>query len=349
MKANRPLLVGVLAASVLAVSACGGARSSDEGGAAATGGEKYTIKFSHVVAAATPKGKAAVKFKELAESKSNGRIEVQVFPNSELYGDKDEFQALQSNSVQMLAPSSAKFTTVAPSVQVLDLPFLFDTPADIPRIVSPDTEVGKAIFANEKLGAKNMKPLGLWDSGLKHLSSNKPMKTPADLSGLKMRIQPSDVLKSQFQAWKANPTPMAFSEVYNAMQQGVVDGSENPWSNIQSQKMHTVQKHITESAHGYLGYILVVNNDFYTGLPDDLQKVIDESAEESSSYNREIAEEVNNEAKKTIQDAGTTTIYTPTDEERQAFKDAVVPSVWNQFRDLIGPEIIDELLQGQNA
>ena len=140
---------------------------------------------------------------------------------------------------------------------------------------------------------------------------------------------------------------MAFSEVYNAMQQGVVDGGENPWSNIESQKMHTVQKHITESGHGYLGYILVINNTFYNGLPDDLKKVVTDAAKESGDYNRQVAEEVNQESKKKIQAAGTTTIYTPTDAERKALKDAVVPAVWNQFKDLIGAEIIDELLKAQ--
>lgn len=346
MKPQRPAVVCVLAASALVLSGCGGARSSgDDDGSG--GGQKFTIKFSHVVAPTTPKGKASLKFKELAESKSGGRLTVQVFSNSELYGDKDEFQALQSNSAQMLAPSSAKFTTVAPELQVLDLPFLFDSPTDIPKVVSEDTKVGKAIFENKKLAAKDMKPLGLWDAGLKQLSSNKPMKTPADLAGQKIRIQPSDVLRAQFVAWKANPTPMAFSEVYNALQQGVVDGAENPWSNIESQKMNTVQKHITESKHGYLGYILVINSKFYDGLPDDLKKVVDDAAHESSEYNREVAEEVNQDSKKKIEAAGTTTIYTPTDQERKAFKDVVVPSVWNQFKDLIGADIIDELLKAQ--
>lgn len=347
MKSHTLLrVVATSVVSAVALTACGGARSGDSGQGE---GQEYTIKFSHVVAPTTPKGRAALKFKELAESKSDGRLKVEVFPNSELYGDKDEFQALQSNSVQLLAPSTAKFTTVAPEVQVLDLPFLFDTPEDIAKVAAPDTAVGKAIFANPKLSAKNMKPLGLWDAGLKQLSSNRPMKTPADLAGLKMRIQPSDVLRSQFVAWRANPTPMAFSEVYNAMQQGVVDGSENPWSNFESQKMNTVQKHLTESNHGYLGYILVINNTFYDGLPDDLKKVVDEVAAESSEFNRQVAEEVNEESKKKVEAAGTTTIFTPSAAERDAFKQIVVPSVWNQYRDLIGSDIIDELLKGQRG
>lgn len=344
-RATTPLVIGALAAA-LALAACG-ARG---GGAATTGdssGQTFTLKFSHVTTATTPKGRAAEKFKELLEQKSGGRITVQVFHNSELYGDKDEFQALQSNSVQVLAPSSAKFTTVAPELQVLDLPFLFDKPEDIPKIAAPDTAVGKAIYANEKLAAKNMLVLGLWDSGMKHLSSNEPMRSPADLKGLRFRIQPSDVLKAQFETWGAQPTPLAFAEVYNAMQQGLIDGGENTYSNIESQKMHTVQKHLTETAHGYLGYVLVVNTQFYNSLPDDLKKAVDEASAESSEFNRTVAEEVNQESKKKIEAAGTTTIYTPTEQERKALKVAVVPTVWDKFRPLIGAELIDELLKNQ--
>ncbi len=344
----RTAFVATAAVAALVMSGCGARGGGTTTDAGADGGETFTLKFSHVVAATTPKGQAAEKFKELVESKSDGRITVQVFANSELYGDKDEFQALQSNSVQMLAPSSAKFTTVAPKLQVLDLPFLFDTPEDIPTVAAPDTAVGKAIFANEKLAEKDMKVLGLWDSGMKHLSSNDVMKTPADLKGKRFRIQPSDVLKSMIEAWGGQPTPMAFAEVYNALQQGLIDGQENTYSNMESQKMNTVQKHITESAHGYLGYILVINSTFYDSLPDDLKTAIDESAAEASEYNREVATDINLESKKVIEEAGTTEIYVPTDAERQAFKDAVVPSVWNAYKDLIGPEIIDELLAAQN-
>jgi C4-dicarboxylate-binding protein DctP len=336
-------LVGAAAVVLsVAVAGCGGARSGGGGGG---DGDTYTIKFSHVVTADTPKGKAAEEFKKIVEEKSDGRVKVEIYPNSELYGDEDELQALQSNSVQMLAPSSAKFTTLAPELQVLDLPFLFDSVEDIPEVVSPDTEVGKAIFENEKLAKNNAKVLGLWDNGLKQLSSNSPMRQPSDLKGLSFRIQPSDVLRSQFKKWGAASTPMAFAEVYSALQQGVIDGQENPYSNIESQKMHTVQKHITESNHGYIGYVLVINNEFFESLPDDLQTVVQESADEASTYNREVAAQVNADAKKAIEDEGSTTIYTLTPEERQAFKDAVVPSVWQQYAEIIGQDLVDELLK----
>lgn len=341
------LLLGLMV--ILAVAAIGcGARGGGAGGGGGGGdGENFTIKFSHVVTPETPKGMAADRFKELVEEKSDGRITVEVYSNSELYGDEDELQALQSGAVQMLAPASAKFTTIAPQLQVLDLPFIFDDVDDIPEIVSPDSDVGKAIYENERLASKNVQVLGLWDNGLKQLSSNTEMREPGDLQGLKFRIQPSDVLRSQFQAWDASSTPLAFAEVYNALQQGVVDGQENPYSNIESQNMQTVQEHITESNHGYIGYVLVINTDFFDKLPDDLKDVVTESADEASTYNREIAAELNEEARTTIEEGGTTEIYELSDEERQAFKDAVVPSVWEKHADVIGQDLIDELLEKQ--
>ncbi len=342
---RRRAVVAALAAA-LALSACGGARGGGGGGGE---GQTFTIKFAHVVTPQTPKGQAAEKFKEVAEREGDGRLKVEVFPNSELYGDKDELQALQNGAVQMLAPASAKFTTIAPQLQVLDLPFLFDSVEEIPEVASPDTPVGKAIFENQALAEKNVKVLNLWDNGLKQLSSNRPMNTPANLKGLKFRIQPSDVLRDQFAAWGASSTPLAFAEVYNALQQGVVDGQENPYSNIESQNMHTVQKHITESNHGYIGYVLVVNQDFYEGLPDDLKQAVDTAAQESSDFNREVAANINQEAKKTVEQAGTTRITVLDEQQRKAFKDAVVPSVWQKHAGVIGQELIDELLQDEQS
>jgi len=333
----------VLAAVSLALTAC-----SRGGGAGGSGdGVQYTIKFSHVVTAKTPKGQAAEKFKELVEEKSKGRIKVEVYPNSELYGDEGELQALQSGAVQILAPSSAKFTTIAPELQVLDLPFLFRSPDDIDKVIGADTTVGKAIYENPELAKRNIRVIGLWDNGFKQLSSNKKISGPADLKGQKIRIQPSDVLRSQFEAWGAQPTPMAFGEVYNAMQQGVIDGGENTWSNIESQKMHTVQKFIVESKHGYLGYVLVINQQFLNSLPADLRTVVTQAADESTEFIRKIALDVNATSRQKIIDAKTSEVSTLTDEQREAFKSAVVPSVWNRYAPVIGRELIDDLLKRQ--
>lgn len=345
-KSRAGLAVGLVAATSLVLAGCGGARSGSGGGDA--GGDKtYTLKFSHVTTENTPKGKAAVKFKELLEQKSGGKIKVEVYPNSELYGDKDEMQALQSNSVQMLAPASAKFTTIAPALQVLDLPFLFDSVEDIPTVASKDTVVGKAIYANPKLAEKGIKVMGLWDNGLKQLSANKPLKAPKDVAGQSYRIQPSDVLRSQMQAWGGKATPMAFSEVYNALQQGVIDGQENTYSNIASQKMHTVQKHLSETNHGYIGYVLVVNQKWFDELPPDLQKAVTEASDEATVHNREVAEQVNQDAKAEIVKAGTTQIFVPSEAERDAFKAAVVPKVWKQYESVLGKDVVTELLSKQ--
>jgi C4-dicarboxylate-binding protein DctP len=345
-------LVGVVAISALALTSCGGARSGDGDGdgAGASGGdgEKFTLKFAHVTTDSTPKGTAAIWFEEELEKRTDGRIDVEVYSNSSLYGDKDEMQAVQQNSVQMLAPASAKFTTVAPALQVLDLPFLFDTPDDIPAVAAPDTAVGKAIFANEDLASKNMKVLGLWDSGMKQIHSNNLTAKPADMEGKKYRIQPSDVLKSQIEAWGGSAEAIAFAEVYSALQQGVIDGGENTYSNIESQKMHTVQSNIAESNHGYIGYILVVNTEFYDSLPADLQEILVKTADDASTYNRDNVVSLNQKSKETIEAEGTTEINVWTEEERQAFKDVVVPSIYEQYRDVIGDEIIDELLAAQD-
>jgi C4-dicarboxylate-binding protein DctP len=336
---RRVLLVAVLLLAIV-LSGCG-LRGSGQPGATQA---QFTIRFSHVVTPATPKGQAALKFKEVVEQRSGGRVAVQVYPNSELYGDEDEMQALQSGAVQVLAPASSKFTTIAPALQVLDLPFLFDSVQDIPRVVSRDSPVGRGIFENKTLADRNIKVLELWDNGLIQLSSNKRMISPADLAGLRFRIQPSDVIRSQFTAWGAQSTPMAFGEVYNALQQGVIDGEENSYSNIYSQKMHTVQRYITEINNGYIGYILVINQKFFDGLPPDLRQVVLDASRDSAAYNREIAAGLNEKAKQDIQQAGTTEIDVLTPDQRKAFADAVVPSVWNQYADVIGRDIINQLL-----
>lgn len=343
--------LAIVAVGALTLAGCGGARDGGDGGdgGEASGGDAktFTLKFSHVTTDSTPKGTAAIWFEEELEKRTDGRIDVEVYSNSSLYGDKDEMQAVQQNSVQMLAPASAKFTTVAPALQVLDLPFLFDTPDDIPSVAAPDTAVGKAIFANDDLEAKNMKVLGLWDSGMKQIHSNNLTQKPADMEGKKYRIQPSDVLKSQIEAWGGSAEAIAFAEVYSALQQGVIDGGENTYSNIESQKMHTVQSNIAESNHGYIGYILVVNTEFFDSLPEDLQEILVKTAEDASTYNRDNVVALNQESKETIEADGTTEINVWTDEERQAFKDVVVPSIYEQYRDVIGTDIIDELLASQ--
>lgn len=329
-------VIGAVSALTLTMSSC--ARVSE------ASGDTYTIKFSHVTPPGSPKGQAAEEFKRVVEEESDGKIKVEIYPNSELYGDEDELQALQKNSVQMLAPSGAKLSAIAPQLQVLDLPYVVESPEDIPEVFGPDTSIGKAVYENKTLADKGVKVLGMLDNGIKHVSSNRQMTSPKDLQNLRFRIQPSEVIKDQIEAWGGSGTPMSFSEVYTSLQTGVIDAQENTYASIEEQKMHTVQKHITETHHGYVGYIMVINEDFYESLPQELQEDVDAASEAASDLNREVAAKYNAEAKQKILEAGTTEITTLTPDQHKAFKDAVVPEVWQNHADVIGQALIDELI-----
>ena len=226
------------------------------------------IKFSHVVATDTPKGQAAERFKEQAEKLTKGRVKVEVYPNSQLYKDKEELEALQLGAVQMLAPSLAKFGPLGvKEFEAFDLPYIFPSKAALYAVT--EGPIGKGLL--KKLEPKGITGLAYWDNGFKIMSANKPLHVPADFRGQKMRIQSSKVLDAQMRALGANPQVLAFSEVYQALQTGVVDGTENPPSNMYTQKMHEVQKHLTVSNHGYLGYAVIVNKKFWDGLPAEVQ------------------------------------------------------------------------------
>ncbi len=297
------------------------------------------IKFSHVVAPDTPKGRAAEKFKQLAEQMTKGKVKVEIYPNSQLYKDREEIEALQSGAVQMLAPSMAKFGPMgAREFELFDLPFLFPDQEVLHRVM--DGEVGKKLFA--KLDTKGVTGLAYWDNGFKQMSSNKPMHHVADFSGLKMRIQSSKVLTAQMKALGANPQVMAFSEVYTALQQGVVDGTENPVSNFYTQKMNEVQKHMTMSNHGYLGYAVIVNKAFWDGLPADIRSELTEAMKEATAYERSIAQSDNDDALAKVIAAKTTTVYELTPAEREEWKKALLP-VHKEFEDVIGKDLIQSV------
>ena len=285
--------------------------------------EPILIKFSHVVAADTPKGKAADKFRELAEKYTGGAVKVQVFPNSTLYKDKEELEALQLGSVQMLAPSLSKFGPLGVrEFEVFDLPYLFDNYQELHRVLNG--AVGQQLFS--KLESRGIHGLAYWDNGFKVMSANTPIKTPEDLRGKKMRIQSSKVLEEQFREVKAIPQVMAFSEVYQALQTGVVDGTENTVSNYYTQKVHEVQKHITLTDHGYIGYALITNKKFWDGLPPKVRTQLDRAVKESTEYGNRIAKEENDASLAAVRKTGKTQVYTPTEAERLAFKKAMLPT-----------------------
>ncbi|KGJ08888.1 TRAP transporter substrate-binding protein [Paracoccus sphaerophysae] len=301
--------------------------------------QDVTIKFSHVVAPDTPKGKAAEKFKELAEKYTEGKVKVEVYPNSQLYKDKEELEALQLGAVQMLAPSLAKFGPLGISdFEAFDLPYIFDGYDQLRKVT--DGEVGKGMLA--KLEDKGIKGLAFWDNGFKIMSANSKLHTPDDFLGLKMRIQSSKVLEAQMNALGAVPQVMAFSEVYQALQTGVVDGTENPPSNMYTQKMHEVQKHATLSNHGYLGYALIVNKKFWDGLPEDVRASLDKAVAEATEYGNGIAKEENDKALQAMKDAGKTEFHELTPEEKTAWVEALTP-VREEMADRIGADLIKSI------
>jgi C4-dicarboxylate-binding protein DctP len=297
------------------------------------------IKFSHVVAVDTPKGQAAERFKKLVEERTKGQVKVEVYPNSQLYKDKEEMEALQLGAVQMLAPSLAKFGPLgAREFEVFDLPFIFDNYDDIHKI----TQGPIGLNLLKKLDNKGIIGLAYWDNGFKVMSANKPLRTPADFRGLKMRIQSSKVLDSEMRALGASPQVMAFSEVYQALQTGVVDGTENPPSNLYTQKMHEVQKFVTVSNHGYLGYAVIVNKAFWEGLPVDIRKTLEGAIQEATKVANDLAKKDNEEALAAVRKSGKTEIIQLTPEERKAWKKVLI-KVHQDHADKIGKDLIQSI------
>jgi C4-dicarboxylate-binding protein DctP len=282
--------------------------------------DPIVIKFSHVVAVNTPKGAAAEHFKKLAEERTKGRVKVEVYPNSQLYKDKEEMEMLQIGAVQMLAPSLAKFAPLGlKEFEVFDLPFIFDDYKDLHAVTQGP--VGAKLL--KKLETKGLIGLAYWDNGFKVMSANKPLKTVADFRGQKMRIQSSKVLDSQIRAVGAIPQVMAFSEVYQALQTGVVDGTENPPSNLYTQKMHEVQKYVTMSNHGYLGYAVLVNRKFWMGLPADIRTALESAMKDATKFANDIAKKDNDDAMAAVKKSGKSQIITLTPAERQTWKKAM--------------------------
>ncbi|MCQ9327952.1 TRAP transporter substrate-binding protein [Pelistega suis] len=293
------------------------------------------IKFSHVVAADTPKGQGAAMFKKLAEEKFPGRVTVEVYPNSSLYGDGKEMEALLTNNVHMLAPSLAKFDKFTPKIQIFDLPFLFDDIKAVERFQA--SEKGKELL--NSMRDKGITGLTYWNNDLKQLSANKALRVPTDARGQKFRVQASEVLDAQFKQILAIPRKMAFAEMYQGLQTGVVNGAENPYSNIYSQKIHEVQKYITESNHGLLSYMVIVNTKFWDELPADIRTGLQEVLDQVTVEINKVSHDFNLADKKKIVEAGTTEIITLTDEERAKWREAMRP-VWKKFEDQIGADLI---------
>lgn len=297
------------------------------------------IKFSHVVAQHTPKGQAADYFKKQVEVRTKGRVKVEVYPNSQLFKDSEEMEALQLGSVQMLAPSLAKFGPLGlKEFEVFDLPFIFDDYTELHKVTQGP--VGAKLL--KSLEKKGLMGLAYWDNGFKVMSCNKPLRNVADFKGQKMRIQSSKVLEAQMRSVGAIPQVMAFSEVYQALQTGVVDGTENPPSNLYTQKFFEVQKYVTLSNHGYLGYAILVNKKFWMGLPADIRSILDGAMKDATVFANNVAKKDNDEAMAAVKKSGKCQIITLTPQERDAWKKAM-DKAHKDSMSRIGAGIVNEV------
>ena len=322
----------ILAAASVAALALAGPASAQS---------PIVIKFSHVVASNTPKGAAAEKFKELAEKYTDGKVKIEIYPNSTLYKDKEELEALQLGAVQMLAPSNSKFGPIGVrEFEVFDLPYILP---DLPTLRKvTDGPLGAKLL--KLLQPKGMTGLAYWDNGFKQMTANKKLITPNDYKGLKFRIQSSKVLEAQFRTLGAIPQVMAFSDVYQALQTGVVDGQENTYSNIYTQKMHEVQKYITATNHGYIGYVVVVNKKFWDGLPADIRDELTKAMKEATEFGNNQSAKENDEALDAIKKTGKSEIVTLTPDQDEAMRKAMMP-VYKDVASRVGQPLIDEFLK----
>jgi len=297
------------------------------------------IRFSHVVAPDAPKGKAAEFFARRAEVLTGGRVRVEVYANSTLYADREEMEALQLGAVQMLAPSLAKFSVLGASAfELFDLPYIFEDRHALRAVT--EGEIGERLL--RMLEPRGIKGLAFWDNGFKSLSANTPIRRPEDLAGKRMRIQSSRVIEEQMLALGAVPHMMAFSDVYEALRVGVVDGTENPHSNLYTQRMHEVQRYLTLTEHGYLGYAVIVNKRFWDSLPRGVRRQLERAMREATNYANQIAREENQAALAAIRAAGTTEVIELTPEERAAFRRALLP-VHRSAASRIGEELLRDV------
>lgn len=338
---KKSFMVSILLVMVVSLflTACGSDKeASPETGKVETGGsDPIEIKFTHVVDENSPKGKAANLFRDLVQERLEGKVKVEVFPNSQLYDDATGLEALEAGNIEMMAPSNSIMIGLDKSFDIFLMPYLFASPDAV--IQFSESEIGQKLYSSvEKY---NIKVLTTWLGGNMHLSNDvQEIKTPADMKGLKFRVMSGGILTDHFTALGAGGTVISFSELYIALQQGIVDGQENPYNNIETQKFHEVQSYITETNHSFATYPLIVNNEFWNGLPEDIRTELEEIVNEVTQQEVAWTDKLNEESKQKILDAGTTKITTLTAEERQAFIDVVQPAL-AEYGDRIGIEYID--------
>ncbi|MCK9259254.1 MAG: TRAP transporter substrate-binding protein [Azoarcus sp.] len=329
MKKTNQLLAALIASTGILFGASAQAQSA----------APIVIKFSHVVAAETPKGKAAEMFKKLAEERTGGRVKVEVYPNSVLYKDKEELEALQLGAVQMLAPSTAKFGPLGfREFDAFALPFIFDNYSDVHKVLQGP--IGGALL--KKLETRGLTGLAFWDSGFKQFTGNRSMHKPEDLKGMKIRIQSSKVIEEQMRSLGVLPQVMAFSELYTALQTGVIDGDEQSTPNIWTQKFYEVEKHMTVSNHGYTGYAVVTNKKFWDELPADIRTQLDGAIKDATVFANDVARKDNEAALEMIKNSGRMEVFTPTPQERSEWKRTMV-KVHATMAPRVGQEFLESI------
>lgn len=303
---------------------------------AANAADPIVIKYSHVVAENTPKGQAANKFKELAEARLPGKVKVEVFPNSQLFDDDKVLEAMLLGDVHLAAPALSKFEKYTPQLQLFDLPFLFTDMDAVDRF--QQSAAGQKLFRS--MEKKGLIGLGYIHNGMKQISAHNPLRVPADASGKKFRVMQSDVLLAQFAALNATAVKKPFSEVFTLLQTKAIDGQENTYSNMYSQKFFEVQPYITESNHGLLDYMVVTSAEFWSGLPADVRTTLEAALAEANAYGNKIADELNEGDKQKIIASGRSQVLTLTPEERAQWVELMKP-VWKKFEDEIGKDLIE--------
>jgi C4-dicarboxylate-binding protein DctP len=318
------LLVPMLAAVMVAL------------GVPTVSGQEMTIKFSHVNTDNTPKGYAANKFKELAEEYLAGRVNIEVYPNSSLFGDAQEMEALLLNDVQIIAPSLSKFERYTDRLQVFDLPFLFPDADAVTRF--QQSPAGQDLL--NSISDRGYTGLGYIHNGMKQMSARSKVRLPEDARGLRFRIQPSQVIEEQYRVVGANPQKMAFSEVYQALQTGVVDGQENSWTSIYTMKFFEVQPYIVETNHGMMSFMVTVSTRWWESLPEDIREGLNRAIVDAAAEANAFAEQMHQENKQRIIESGRSEVITLSEQELQAWRDAMRP-VWDRFEHEIGADLIE--------
>ncbi len=304
--------------------------------AAAANAKEIVIKFSHVVAENTPKGQMANKFRDLVAERLKGKVVVEVFPSSQLFGDNKVLEAILLGDVQMAAPSLSKFKKYTKKLQIFDLPFLFNDINAVDRF--QQSPAGKSLL--NSMESKGLIGLGYLHNGMKQMSANKPLRVPADAKGLKFRIQASDVLAAQFEAVGAIPLKKPFSEVFTLLQTKAIDGQENTWSNIYSKKFFEVQSYISETNHGVIDYLVVTSAEFWNGLPADIRSELEKALSEAVTFGNKVALEKAVGDRQKVIDSGRSKVLQLKSEEIAEWRKAMKP-VWAKFEGQIGKDLID--------